>query len=63
MSTESATETRARNLLVELHKADAAVRCFPEPRSGPEFERAQRAWSSLYARVIATGAQIEAEIA
>jgi hypothetical protein len=51
----------ARLMLVQLHKADAAVRCFPEPREGPEFERVQRTWSGLYARAIAMGARFEAE--
>jgi hypothetical protein len=48
-------ETRARRMLSQLAEADAKVRCFPEPRSGPLFESVQRTWSALYARALALG--------
>jgi hypothetical protein len=59
----SLAEARARRMLEQLKKADAAVRCFPEPRSGPAFESAQRTWSATYARAIAMGAEFEEESA
>jgi hypothetical protein len=60
-SGDMATEDQARHMLAQLQRADAAVRCFPEPRSGPAFESAHRTWSALYARAIALGAKFQAE--
>jgi hypothetical protein len=54
-TTGDTTESRARRLLTQLAEADAKVRCFPEPRSGPLFEGVQRTWSALYARALALG--------
>jgi hypothetical protein len=61
-ATEGAlAEDRARHMLAQLHQADAAVRRFPEPRSGPAFENAHRHWSAIYARAIELGASFKAE--
>jgi hypothetical protein len=55
------SEVEARRILGQLAQADSAVRCFPEPRSGPGFEDAQRRWAALYARALDIGHKFEAE--
>lgn len=54
-------DDQARHMLAQLYRADRASRCFPEPREGPDFERANQAWFAIYLRALALGAQFEAE--
>lgn len=55
-------EEKARQALAALAQADAAVRTYPEPREGPGFIKAQRAWSAAYAVAIGLGSAIHGEV-